>query len=209
MGKKYIIELEDKPFHKGNGDFLYRVKGFNSLVFDMTGIGKLTPYTEPNLEQIRKETYDKCMDKAEILAYKLYSPKIDEAYQRGLNDAWEAARKIWEYGTTTLREIFGEGIMRMDYFMKFTASECIEKIRRYEKAQKEEIKVGDEVKSGNEKYIVLQKYLNNIDESMVVLFNRRDGEIDKWHLYNGNGAIFEKTGRHYEIAEVLQKMKEK
>ena len=59
------------------------------------------------------------------------------------------------------------------------------------------------------KYIVLQKYLNNIDELMVVLFNRRDGEIGTWHMYNANGAIFEKTGRHFqEIAEVLRKMKE-
>ena len=58
MGKKYIIELEDKPFHKEDGDFLYRVKGFNSLVFDMTGIGMLTPYTEPDLEQVRKEAYE-------------------------------------------------------------------------------------------------------------------------------------------------------
>ena len=59
MGKKYIIELEDKPFHKRNGDFLYRVKGFNSLVFDMTGVGKLMPYTEPDLEQVRKGAYEK------------------------------------------------------------------------------------------------------------------------------------------------------
>lgn len=61
----------------------------------------------------------------------------EEAYQRGLSDAWEAAKKIWEYDLTTLREIFGEGIMRMDFFMKFTASEVIEEIRAYEQAQKE------------------------------------------------------------------------
>ena len=58
MGKKYIIELEEKPFHKDNGDFLYRVKGFNSLVFDMNGIQKLTPCTEPDLDAIRKEAYE-------------------------------------------------------------------------------------------------------------------------------------------------------
>lgn len=56
MGDKYIIELEDKPFHKEDGDFLYRVKGFNSLVFDTTGIGKLTPYTEPVLEKMKNES---------------------------------------------------------------------------------------------------------------------------------------------------------
>ena len=59
MGDKYIIELEEKPFHKDNGDFLYMVKGFNSLVFDMNGLDKLTPYTEPDLDAIRKEVYYK------------------------------------------------------------------------------------------------------------------------------------------------------
>lgn len=203
--KKYIIELEDKPFHKGNGDFLYRVKGFNSLVFDMTGINKLIPYTEPDFDAVKKEVHNKCMSEAEDLAYKLYSPKIDEAYQRGLNDAWECARKIWQ--SDIYLRIF-KVPMRMDCFTKFSASEAIEKIRQYEQ-EKEEIKVGNEVKSDDEKYIVLQKYLNNIDELMVVLFNRRDGQIGTWHMYNANGAIFEKTGRHFpEIVEALKKMRE-
>lgn len=94
MKKKYIIELEDKPFHKGNGDFLYRVKGFNSLVFDMAGISKLTPYTEPDLEQIRKEAYQRGYCDALEKHCEICEEKHDaeEAYQQGLNDAWEAAR---------------------------------------------------------------------------------------------------------------------
>ena len=60
MGDKYIIELEEKPFHKDNGDFLYRVKGFNSLVFDMNGIQKLTPsYTELDLDAVKEEAYQR------------------------------------------------------------------------------------------------------------------------------------------------------
>lgn len=52
MGKKYIIELEEEPFCKikerdGTNRELYCVKGFNSLVFDETGLSKLTPYEEP------------------------------------------------------------------------------------------------------------------------------------------------------------------
>ena len=124
MGEKYIIELEDKPYHKGNGDFLYRVKGFNSLVFDMTGISMLTPYTEPDLEwvkakaysdgyedgrkaekvrmpdleQVRKEAYEQGQEDLR----KSCVPKDEEAYgigynegfQCGLDLAWEAARKI-------------------------------------------------------------------------------------------------------------------
>ena len=69
MGKKYIIEMEDMMFHKtgesGAETFLWRVNGFNSLVFDRAGIDKLTPYTEPDLEQVRKEAYDKGWKEAE------------------------------------------------------------------------------------------------------------------------------------------------
>lgn len=42
MGKKYIIELEDAPFVDINGDRLWRVKGFRSLVFDSDGLKRLT-----------------------------------------------------------------------------------------------------------------------------------------------------------------------
>ena len=43
MGKKYIIELEDAPFVDVNGDQLWRVKGFRSLVFDSEGLKRLAP----------------------------------------------------------------------------------------------------------------------------------------------------------------------
>ena len=42
MGKKYVIELEDKPITNG----LWKVKGFNSLVFDQNGLDKLTPFND-------------------------------------------------------------------------------------------------------------------------------------------------------------------
>ena len=101
------------------------------------------------------------------------------------------------YDTTTLREIFGEGIMRMDWFMKFTASEAIEKIRQYEQ-EKEEIKVGDEVISPDGKGVVTE-----ISDRIVrIMYSSGSGYIIK-------PEELTKTGRHFsEIAEVLQKMKE-
>lgn len=63
MENKYIITLEEIPFERFHSynvpsERLYRVQGFNSLVFDGNGLSKLTPYTEPNLEAIRKEVYE-------------------------------------------------------------------------------------------------------------------------------------------------------
>ena len=59
MGKKYVIELEDKAFSQSalplyDDEMLYRVKGFRSLVFDQNGLDKLTP-----LKDEIKETYDR------------------------------------------------------------------------------------------------------------------------------------------------------
>lgn len=64
------------------------------------------------------------------------------AYDKGLADAWDAARKIIcevKYGGFTreeIQEIFGE-TYASDIMVKFTASEAIAKIREYEGKQKE------------------------------------------------------------------------
>lgn len=91
-------------------------------------------------------------------------------YEAGLNDAWEAARKIWEYDTTTLKAIFGEGVMRMDWFMKFTASEAIEKIRQYEQEKDRRARIEynfDEVKDVIE--TTAKEYNMSLDEIAEVL----------------------------------------
>ena len=153
-----------------------------------------------------KEAYQKGLADGRNQDAKDFADMYDSGYSEGLKDAWNAARKISSMDSPTRDEVFGL-VITSNIFDENTASEAIEKIQQYEQ-EKEEIKAGDEIKSGNERYIVLQKYLNNIDELMVVLFNRRDGEISVFHLYNGNGAIFEKTGRHFpEIVEVLKKMR--
>lgn len=200
MGKKYIIELEETPFiqHFKNGawETIYRVKGFNSLVFDWNGLQMLTPYTEPDLEQVRKEAYDKCMDEAEMSAYKLYSPKIDEAYQRGLSDAWEAARKIANIPYGEEEKVIGSD--GWTFIINHTASEAIEKIRQYEQKKEEQIQVGDEVVSTCGKAVVHEVNGGN------VYYIYADGERG----YNPINQV-RKTGRHFpEIAEVLQKMRE-
>lgn len=66
----------------------------------------------------------------------------EEAYQRGLSDAWEAARKIYlpvEYGgipADALRQIFNNK-SASGIFKKVSASEAVEKIRQYEQGKEE------------------------------------------------------------------------
>jgi len=79
-------------------------------------VSDLTPYTEPDLEQVRKE-----------------------AYKKGLSDAWDAARKIGSelrYGLEIMGFSFEPRAVGYDpgwyVVQRHSASECIAKIRRYE-----------------------------------------------------------------------------
>lgn len=161
MGKKYIIELEDKPFHNGNGDFLYRVKGFNSLVFDMTGVGKLTRYTEPDLEQVREEAYIAGHDAG-------YGRKIDASYQEGIADTWEAARKIvCEMDCEDRIKIFGG--VNFDYIFALSPTTVIDKLKAYE--QNEEM---DGLRQNIQ--TIVDKCGYTLDEIAAVLKEMKEGE---------------------------------
>lgn len=151
MGKKYIVEMKE-------GERLYKTK-LNALNEPVIREIVCEPYTEPDLEQVRKEAYDKCMDEAEMLAYKLYSPKIDEAYQRGLSDAWDAARKIQDTG----------GNLNW-WIHNTTATEAIEKIRQYEQEKDRQARIEynfDEVKDVIE--TIAKEYNMSFDEIAEVL----------------------------------------
>lgn len=172
MGTKYIIEVEDKPFELLSEDGftsekLFRVKGFNSLVFDWNGLNMLTPYTEPDLEQVRKEAnkigYEKgyrdgvnrigdAEDKIRKEAYEQGRKDVEtqfcsydacknrqEEYQRGLADAWDAARKIVIGDINIIVSVFGTA-SRSIIIRDLAAAEVIEKLKAYEQEQDEKKK---------------------------------------------------------------------
>ena len=207
MGKKYILEIEENK----DGDFAW---------------SNFAPCIEPNLEQVRQKAYEKAYADAvyncsegcshvEQVRQKAYkegvedgkrlcpAPEVcnDMAYQKGLSDAWDAARKIahcalWaDYRTDSGKLSVYTGDV-LDYY---TASEAIEKLKAYE--QEEQIQVGDEVIAPFGKAIVV-----NIDTVAEKI----------WLVYTDGHGGFEyfkdaprKTGRHFpEIAAVLEKMKE-
>ena len=205
MGKKYIIELEETPFiqHFKNGawETIYRVKGFNSLVFDWNGLQMLTPYTEDSAyahgyteaeskyreirDELEKQAYQRGYKEAYDTAYadaeEIYESGKRVMYQKGLKDAWEAARKIT--GSVTdgslnyneLNVLFGSKYPE-SIINKYSASEAIEKIRQYEQEKDR-----------------LARIEYNFDEIKDVL----------------ETTVKECNVSLDEIAEVLQKMKEK
>ncbi len=130
---------------------------------------------------------------------------MSKTYEDGLNDAWEASRKIQRIAYWDLESVFG---CKAKYIYNLSASEAIAKIKEYEENRtknKVEIHVGDEI------------YSELTDSKAVVQ------RIDSWHRYQcftDKGAQFVidtetfnkswvKTGKSYpQIAEVLKQMNE-
>ena len=203
MGKKYIIELEDN-------EFVYKtiIKKKMHPMLQVFELLSPTPYTEPDLEQVRKEAYDKGYDDATAEIGSDEQAIADKAYQKGLSDAWEAAKKIALMDTETSESITGYfGLHNIMH--NLTAAEAIEKLKAYEQKQKEkgleqkEIKVGDEVEWMGDKYVVIYVMC---EAKKADLISCKFGSTRENVAFSALG----KTGRYFpEIAEVLRKMKEK
>lgn len=134
-----------------------------------------------------------------------------DIYQRGLNDAWEAARKIVlspDEGGTSLTDIyvmFGNNGSMQRVFRSYSASEVIEKLKAYEEKQKadEEIKVGDEVidTQTGARFCVTHFWKSNHGDKGVSGFNR---ECSAFQVTIGKAK---KTGRHFDIDKILEEMR--
>ena len=132
-----------------------------------------------------------------------YQKQVDEAYQQGLDDAWEAARKIVldpnEVGTSypDLFAMFGNRSIQ-SVFRNYTASQVIVKLKAYEDKQKadEEIKVRDEVMVYGNRGVVT--YVCG-DVYTVMMY---DGSCGKWV-----SADLRKTGKQHDIDKILEELR--
>lgn len=203
MSKSYVFETGDET------QLIVEI-GVNSTgaaVITTKHPKYLTPYEEPDLDAIRNEAYEKgvqdtkqhWVDAPRSCAYKL-------GYENGLNDAWDAARKIvlsredgglFEYEAR--KSVFGCGNYMA--LKNYSASEAVKKIRQYGQDQEEQIQVGDEVVFYNgEKCVVT-----------VVEDGQAAEVMDKggfsMRMDDGLRNSMKKTGRHFpEIVEVFKKM---
>ena len=126
-----------------------------------------------------------------------------KAYNRGLNEAWEAARTISTIPFTEQILVFNES-GTSNVLGCNTASEALAKIKAYEDKQDAEIKVGDEVwyTDRNQPRVVTCIYEDALDDMSAVQITPNG----KW-LVNQVKNLH-KTGRHFpQIAEVLKEMR--
>lgn len=138
-------------------------------------------------------------------------------YQKGLDDAWEAARKVFGYCHADINDVFYAGDAHVDLSANEMAraalntlspSEAISKIREYEEKQKaeQEIKVGDEVaiKPNDIRGVVIECHVPDVYP-----------EVDKYAVFTRSSVEYvirgwiTKTGRRFpQIGEVLKEMGE-
>lgn len=153
IGDKFIIEIAEKYMPDGFADdmvspnILYRAKGFDSLVFDDKGIRKLEPCKE----------------------------STEDAYRRGMKDAWDAARKViamWhEYENQGILDRFeidgtwGESVLSI-LFLNQTPEHAIKQIKKFEDEQKRKIEAAEKMRIsvGDECY-----HIDNPDLKFVVI----------------------------------------
>ena len=193
MRKKYIIELEDNKL-------AYQAIMIDGTPYIKPL--QLLPYTEPDLEQAKDEAYNEGykagreaekvrqpdIEQVRCQAYEEGRNSLlievqkagkntikleeDEYYQRGLADAWEAARKIcanWCISDDDLALIFGKGKTIDDIMREFTATEAIEKLKAYEQEQET-----DGLRQNIQ--TIVDKCGYSLDEIATVLEKMREGQ---------------------------------
>ena len=123
-----------------------------------------------------------------------------EAYNKGMNDAWELATKLYvDTAVVEIKKIYDiedcEFFPLEQVFKNLTPQEALAKLEAYEKEQAE-IKVGDIVKSG-ENYFLVTKTYNNTFEGMS----------DKGCLSCGLSLrVYKKTGKHIDLTDVFKQI---
>lgn len=116
---------------------------------------------------------------------------LERYYEKGLEDAWELARKIFTFNNNKMEEIFGVAGKR-SAFDDLSPQEALAKLEAYEK----EIKVGDVVKDGKNYFLVTKRYDNTFE-----------GMSDEGYLYCGLSLRdCEKTGKHIDLTDIFKQI---
>lgn len=187
---KALINISEKDFEKVKLAYTGIFGDVYSLIRNAITEGVELP---EGAEILTKEAYsDLCM--------RASSAEREEVYERGLNDAWECAKKIATSDglqPDELETIFDHrGIDPI--FECFSASEAIAKVKEYEDRQK---KTNDEIHVGDEFFCLGSKYkyvvLGFLGSKIFAFSNKGlTGVFDFNQVY--------KTGRKYPITEILE-----
>lgn len=211
---KYIIELDyDLQRVVGVG-----VKQGTVWVkdYDVDDLEELcADYINEHYGQLQDEAYKRGLEEGKKATWELVADASNAEYQKGLNDAWECARKIADMWTRIdndellaifgITERIGHSAIK-SLFGKQTANEAMLELEVYEEKQKadDQIKVRDEVvwkQDGNVVMVVTRVY-------MVEGFEWCDGICKDGKVYSILTMNARKTGRQFDIDKILGEMHE-
>lgn len=120
-----------------------------------------------------------------------------EGLERGLNDAWELAKKIYIFNCDEIEAIFGLRFGAYDMFSNYTPQEALAKMKAYE--EQRNIEVGDIVLIYGEEAVVTRV----VDEHANILFG--DGVTNNMPVKE---LVGDKTGKHIDIKSFLEQIGE-
>ena len=169
------ISTEWKELRPKIGNFICRMDGINARV-----------------DAKLKELQEKEEQQAELQA------QIDEAYNKGLEDARNAVLQLYE--NENWKEIFGS-YYNSDILESHSMVEIIEKLNQL-KAEKEkqakehDFHIGDEI-------ICVSEYNLNYNKTFIYLgrdeYHMKMFNLDKMRAeFTNNFAQYRKTGKHYD-----------
>jgi len=205
---KYIIDT---------GDYLFTTDGVLVVGFDCDNKPATFYNSLDNLEELNSdyinEHYGELQDEAyqrghddgyEAGCATAFKPVSDAEYQRGLDEAMNAFKKLyscgWERDWKAMGFEFDEGEWSTSFEFiigHYTAAEIVEKVKAYEE---KELHVGDEVKWNSDVIIMTGFY-------EVGGFNWCDGISQDGRAFHVLAENVRKTGKHYDIASILEAMK--
>ena len=208
MSKKYVIDLpDDAQYILINGASENHCYTRMEQADDLEELN--SDYINEHYGELQDEAYQKGINDGSLDV----KQRVEGAYQAGLNDVWEAVKKIFGYeidGALSIDEI-GEafGYKKEDVFCTAdiiranTAEQAIAKLKAYEDKRSDRIEVGDEViwKTENITLIVTSTY-------EASGFNWCDGLAQDGKVYHTLIENDRKTGKHYDIASILEAMRQ-
>ena len=213
---KYIIDIEEKPLCVFDEDTqtyfprVWRVKGFNSLVFDEEGLSRLeelnSDYINEHFSDLQDSAYKKGLHDGESKC------GYCTEYQRGLEDGKKATfglvadafnadyQKGFEDGKAQSERGCEGCKYEANRELTCPCSECANNYKNKWTAQVDKIEVGDEVRRKsapeNEHGGIVTKDWEN---SCFIMWT--DGSSGRW---DKDKVV--KTGRHFDIASILEEM---
>ena len=199
-----LFEVQRVGVYGIGNDIVTDEKTVWSRMFSLDELEELnSDYINEHYGSLQDEAYKQGYAEAERI---WRAPSSDnEFYQKGLGDAWEAARKLFSsMADSDIEKAFpiewNNGGFKA--LMNLQPQEAIAKIKAYDDKHSDRIEVGDEVEWEGEKFTILRVF------TPKGCYEQCDGFDDAGNGYtNILTKDVKKTGKHYDIASILEAMR--